>query len=365
MRSASCAPLINQPLPTKGKTRVEAQFPRLDKLHLEKGVFILQTRPYEKVVFRNVVLQPDSKSAAAEEVSVRLRSEKDLWREDEAPLLRADVLNAGTRQLTTSVNARLWRIQVDGVWYRGPDNVGPGVEFDATHPLKNLPVLLDHLSWSTAHANETGTEQFGGGGISMPKDFKRQALTLLTGKHTVRLAIFALPTQTGGTTVVRAISNPVAIEIGFAQKSPPGNASARLWVTKEQIARIEALIKNAPVTTQLLAELFELRPGSQSVYRLRSVVTPYAIMPVEKSALDFIPLGYVYYSAAGKQFYIQWDGLGASTLHYYGPFHGDPAKTLGLSPTAPPQSSDKSAKQPEPKESWGTSKTVCKFVSDL
>jgi WD40 repeat protein len=72
-----------------------------------------------------------------------------------------------------------------------------------------------------AHENEIGTEQFGGGGIWIPADFKRQALTLLPGKHTIRLAIFAMPPVAGGPMVVRAISNSVEIE----KQSPPGKAS--------------------------------------------------------------------------------------------------------------------------------------------
>jgi serine/threonine protein kinase len=100
--------------------------------------------------------------------------------------------------------------------------------------------------------------------------------------------------------------------------------------TKEQVAALEARIKKAPVTTGYLAELFELTPGSQSEYRLRADVVSIPILPAEKSALSFIPLGTVHYLPAGKKFYLQWDGIGASTLHYFGPFYGEPAKVLGL-----------------------------------
>jgi WD40 repeat protein len=147
-----------------------------------------------------------------EGVSVRLRAEKVVWRTDEAPLLSADVRNEGTRPFNTSVNSRLWRLEVDGFWYLGNVDGGSGVEFDATHPLNNLPVLMEP-SWRTAHENEFSGAQYGGGGTWIPDNFKRQPLTLHPGKHIVRLAIFALPTRSGGPTVVRAVSNPVEIEI--------------------------------------------------------------------------------------------------------------------------------------------------------
>ena len=124
------------------------------------------------------------------------------------------------------------------------------------------------------------------------------------------------------------------IELRAAPPPPATPAATQLWATKEQIARIEVLIKNAPVTTNYLAELFERTPGSQREYRLRSDVVSLPIMRAEKSPLDFIPLGTVFYLPASKSFYIQWDSLGASTLHYYGPFYGEPASKLGLSSSA-------------------------------
>ena len=96
-------------------------------------------------------------------------------------------------------------------------------------------------------------------------------------------------------------------------------------VTKDQIARIETQIKTVPVTTSYLADLFELTPGSKGEYRWRTGVVSHPLLPAETSSVDFLPVHEV---PAGKLFYIQWDGLGASTLHYYGPFHGDPAAML-------------------------------------
>ena len=107
--------------------------------------------------------------------------------------------------------------------------------------------------------------------------------------------------------------------------------AVKYLVAKEQIPHIESLLKSAPVTTSYLAELFELMPGSASEYRQRPTVIPIPILPAEQSSLGFIPLGRVLYLAGSKKFYLQWDGLGANTLHYYGPFYGNPASVLGLS----------------------------------
>ena len=104
---------------------------------------------------------------------------------------------------------------------------------------------------------------------------------------------------------------------------------ARFMVTKEQIAGIEAALKDAPVTTNYLAELYELTPGSQAEYRLRSDIVAIPIMPAERGKLDFIPLATAYLTVS-KGVYIQWDGWAASTRHYYGPFYGNKIKKLGI-----------------------------------
>jgi serine/threonine protein kinase/WD40 repeat protein len=103
----------------------------------------------------------------------------------------------------------------------------------------------------------------------------------------------------------------------------------KLSATKEHVAYIEKLLRSKPVTTNYLAELFELTPGSKSEYRLRSDVVRIPIVPAEKGRLDFIPMGTVHYMLASKGFYIQWDSPAASTLHYYGPFYGVSLDKLG------------------------------------
>ncbi|MEX0675829.1 MAG: hypothetical protein WD063_02060, partial [Pirellulales bacterium] len=167
-----------------------------------------------------------------EGLSLRLRAEKKLWHGNVAPRLRVHLRYLGDRRLLTSANATLYQLEVDDVWYGANDDVSKLVEvvapnadpfttkeipaeleIEADRPAKSLPVLMDS-SWRTAHANELSGAQHGGSGIWLPSDLQRQPLKLAPGKHTVRLAIFALPTHAGGwPTVVRAVSNPVEIEI--------------------------------------------------------------------------------------------------------------------------------------------------------
>jgi serine/threonine protein kinase len=101
----------------------------------------------------------------------------------------------------------------------------------------------------------------------------------------------------------------------------------------DQAKKIETLIKNAPVTINLLAELFELKPGSKSEYRLRADVVAIPVRSANPKASDFA-MGRVYYLPAGNKFYIQWDSIYASSLHFYGPFYGNPKKVLGLQSAA-------------------------------
>jgi hypothetical protein len=96
------------------------------------------------------------------------------------------------------------------------------------------------------------------------------------------------------------------------------------------VAKIKQLIEKAPVTTGHLADLFERVPGSQGEYRLRSDVVSITI-PSGSPGLEFVPAGRVFHLPTANTFYIQWDGMGASTFHYYGPFMGDPRTALGLS----------------------------------
>ncbi|MEI7732114.1 MAG: hypothetical protein WCO56_21245 [Verrucomicrobiota bacterium] len=134
----------------------------------------------------------------------------------------------------------------------------------------------------------------------------------------------------------------VNIRYKLVQASAPKSASAptvpvgaKISVTKEQVAHIEALLKKGPVTTDYPAALFEHDETSGSSYRQRADVASIAILPAEKSATESIPLGQVLHQFGGTAFYVQWDDVGASILDYYGPyiFPCEVATALGLSLT--------------------------------
>jgi len=81
----------------------------------------------------------------------------------------------------------------------------------------------------------------------------------------------------------------------------------------------------APCTTRSedLPDLFEERPPGSKSYHLRG-----DIVRVQEPAV--VPCGEVFYIPRKKVFYVQYDPLGSSTLHYYGPFKGDPFEQLGI-----------------------------------
>jgi tRNA A-37 threonylcarbamoyl transferase component Bud32 len=114
--------------------------------------------------------------------------------------------------------------------------------------------------------------------------------------------------------------------------APPAAPTEKYVVTKEQAVRIEALLSKGPVTTELLAALFEHDETSGSSYRRRADVTAIPVLPAEKSPLDFVPLGEVLSRAGAGSFYIQWDAMGASTHHYYGPFLSNSEVAAALGP---------------------------------
>jgi hypothetical protein len=86
-------------------------------------------------------------------------------------------------------------------------------------------------------------------------------------------------------------------------------------------------VKYAAVATEAakLPGLFEERPPGSKSYHLRDDVT----------MVDDRPDRTVYYLAKDNVFYIQHDEIGSSTLHYYGPFEGDPYEILDLKPVVP------------------------------
>jgi hypothetical protein len=84
----------------------------------------------------------------------------------------------------------------------------------------------------------------------------------------------------------------------------------------------------APVTIDIekLPDLFEDQPSGSKSYHLRKDLKVLSIIEKENG----IPTAQVFEIPGKNTFYVQCDGMGASTLHYYGPFQGDPMKVMKL-----------------------------------
>ena len=121
-----------------------------------------------------------------------------------------------------------------------------------------------------------------------------------------------------------------AAVIFLGQASAPSPESVRRAQIAEQAARgpttRRALppppvyrgidLAKAPVTIQVetLPDIWEPRPPGSHSYEVRSDVT---ITQPEMGTT-------IYFRPDKKLYVIQHDGIGASTLHFYGPFTGDP-----------------------------------------
>jgi len=82
-------------------------------------------------------------------------------------------------------------------------------------------------------------------------------------------------------------------------------------------------LSKAPQTTDCskVPDLWEARPKGSHSYEMRKDIK------IVYSGFD----GTVYYIPRKGCFYIQSDPLGSSSMTFFGPFPGDPAKALNLS----------------------------------
>jgi hypothetical protein len=151
---------------------------------------------------------------------------------DVPPRLLVDIANQGLRRFSSMTNYYPWQLEVDGRWYvadgkrtpikDGADVEVGGVELEVVpgQPWTNLPLVLD-ATWRIAHSNEVGTAKFSGGGYWVPNDFLHVPLKLSAGNHTVRLAVIGISMFARDGGPLRAISNPVEIEL--QTNAPTGN----------------------------------------------------------------------------------------------------------------------------------------------
>jgi hypothetical protein len=95
--------------------------------------------------------------------------------------------------------------------------------------------------------------------------------------------------------------------------------------TTELTSAIEDLVRRAAVHTGYNFELWEKVPRTPGEYRIRTGVRRASIpMTTGRQRAE------IFFLVASNRYYIQLDPIGASTLHYYGPFEGDPWRTLPI-----------------------------------
>ncbi len=150
---------------------------------------------------------------AVEGVQVRLRAKQSKWKLGTALQFSADVRNLGTRNLLVYRAARFWtssELEIDGRWYRRRlpkhnyrpplSDLVPGRQFD------NILVDLSRGWYPVASPSQDA----GGTGVTRSEPGR---LKLAPGKHTIRVAPTMPVSGNRPGDHVRAVSNPIEIEI--------------------------------------------------------------------------------------------------------------------------------------------------------
>lgn len=232
---------------------------------------ILPDRPYTvDFVMRAVPTDPSAEAApwgtAQDGVQVRIRPTQRTWRAGQTPVFQADVRNSGSFDLHLPESGTYCQVEVDGQWYHwdadgsltreATEKAGGGSIAIATHGTKLLPFAPGQLhrdlsvtlsdGWQVVKADELEQLERGtwGNGFADMGRARRPRMVLSPGKHTIRIA-YTSPSanvyvrdelsKTGRLTV-RAVSNPVEIEI------LPGPATQPTWgeAVEDVQCRLEA-----------------------------------------------------------------------------------------------------------------------------
>jgi serine/threonine protein kinase/Flp pilus assembly protein TadD len=127
--------------------------------------------------------------------------------------------------------------------------------------------------------------------------------------------------------------NPKNAEVASTEKQMAA-ASRKIqeqyFVPQEKLGELVALMKQTPVTSVYLAELFEPMPNFLGQYRLHPNILTIPFSITGKSVENFRRNGQVLCVPNEQKFYVDWSFVGDHTPYYYGPFYGDPIEKLGL-----------------------------------
>ncbi|HUU21237.1 MAG TPA: hypothetical protein VM389_01760 [Phycisphaerae bacterium] len=148
---------------------------------------------------------------AVEGVQSRARPDRRTWTAGEIPSFKLDVRNRGKRELQLDMFPENWRIEFDGDWYHmGVIRTGraPRLPLGPWGEQRDIP--FSPAAWGR-----------------WMSDKGRRALEFTPGKHVVRVSFTANPSGADGGGRVRAVSNPVEIEIQRpAAPGPKGEQGA-------------------------------------------------------------------------------------------------------------------------------------------
>ena len=137
---------------------------------------------------------------AVEGVACRLRPQKRVWRAGQTPIFSVDLRNKGTRHLKTDTDPMRWEIELDGAWY---------------HCTTKARMTIAPIPLEPGGQHDNHGRRFTGA-TWRSKDGDKP-LEFTPGRHTVRVAFTACATKRNAGPPVRAVSNPVEIEIVAAE----------------------------------------------------------------------------------------------------------------------------------------------------
>ena len=153
------------------------------------------------------VREGDPWGPAVEGVQVRLWTGHSMWPQGTVPRLAADVRNRGKRDLSVAQAQQLCELEVDGQWYQWTGDIGVRSSwFTPGRQYENIPIAVGP-PWASAG----------------------KPLILEPGKHAIRVAFIASPTGDDGGKSVRALSNPVKIEVVDARPETPAAETIERW----------------------------------------------------------------------------------------------------------------------------------------